>query len=157
MVDEGNERKIIASNRKARYEYEVVDTFEAGLVLLGPEVKALRAGKANLSDSYAEIRKGQVYLVNLHIGAYEQAGRENVPPRRVRKLLMHRSEIRRLDGRVAERGFTLIPLELYFLRGRAKVKLALARGKRRYDKRQAIRERETDRDLARTLRGRNRS
>jgi len=157
MGDEGQRRKLIASNRKARHEYEILDTFEAGMVLLGPEVKSLRAGKASLSDAYAEIRRGEVYLVNAHIGAYEQAGRANAPPRRERKLLLHGYEIARLAGRVAERGFTLIPLQLYFKDGRAKVELALARGKRRYDKRQAIRKRESERDLKRALRRRGRS
>jgi SsrA-binding protein len=157
MGDGDEQRKIIASNRKARYEYEILDTFEAGIALLGPEVKALRAGKASLGDAYADIRRGQVYLINAHIGAYEQAGRANAAPLRERKLLMHRKEISRLEGRVEERGLTLIPLRLYFTNGRAKVELALARGKRRYDKRQAIRERETDRDVQRTMRGRGRS
>ena len=157
MADGDAQRKIIASNRKARYEYEILDTFEAGIALLGPEVKSLRAGKASLGDSYADIRRGQVYLVNAHIGAYEQAGRANAPPLRDRKLLLRRSEISRLEGRVTERGLTLIPLRLYFLNGRAKVELALARGKRRYDKRQSIRQRETERDLRRTMRGRGRS
>jgi SsrA-binding protein len=156
MGDVDTQRKIIASNRKARYEYEILDTFEAGIALLGPEVKALRAGKASLGDAYADIRRGQVYLINAHIGAYEQAGRANAPPLRDRKLLLHRKEISRLEGRVAERGLTLVPLRLYFLNGRAKVELALARGKRRYDKRQAIRERETARDVQRTMRGRGR-
>jgi SsrA-binding protein len=156
MGDGDAQRKVIASNRKARYEYEILDTFEAGIALLGPEVKALRAGKASLGDSYADIRRGQVYLINAHIGAYEQAGRANAAPLRDRKLLLHRSEISRLEGRVAERGLTLVPLRLYFLNGRAKVELALARGKRRYDKRQAIRERETERDVQRTMRGRGR-
>ncbi len=157
MADGDAQRKIIASNRKARYEYEILDTFEAGIALLGPEVKSLRAGKASLGDSYADIRRGQVYLVNAHIGAYEQAGRANAPPLRDRKLLLRRSEISRLEGRVTERGLTLSPLRLYFLNGRAKVELALARGKRRYDKRQSIRQRETERDLRRTMRGRGRS
>ena len=155
--DGENRRKVIASNRKARYEYEILDTFEAGMVLLGPEVKSLRAGKASLGDAYAEIRRGEVYLLNAHIGAYEQAGRANAPPRRERKLLLHRHEIARLVGRVVERGLTLIPLQLYFKDGRAKVELALARGKRRYDKRQAIRKRENERDLKRIMRGRGRS
>ncbi len=149
-----NSRKVIASNRKARYEYEILDTFEAGMVLLGPEVKSLREGKASLGDAYAEIRRGEVYLLNAHIGAYEQAGRANSAPLRERKLLLHHHEIARLAGRVVERGLTLVPLQLYFKDGRVKVELALARGKRRYDKRQAIRERESDRDLKRTLRGR---
>ena len=127
------------------------------MVLLGPEVKSLRAGKANLGDAYAEIRRGEVYLLNAHIGAYEQAGRANAPPRRERKLLLHQYEISRLVGRVVERGLTLIPLQLYFKDGRAKVELALARGKRRYDKRQAIRKRENERDLKRIMRGRGRS
>jgi SsrA-binding protein len=157
VADDPDGKKIIARNRKARYEYEILDTFEAGMALLGPEVKALREGKASLGDAYADIRRGQVYLVNAHIGAYEQAGRANAPPLRERKLLLHRREIAKLEGRVVERGLTLVPLSLYFLRGRAKVELALARGKRRYDKRQAIRNRETDRDLARTMRNRNRS
>ena len=156
MGEDDEKKKIIASNRKARYEYEILDTFEAGIALLGTEVKALRAGKASLGDSYADIRRGEVYLINAHIGAYEQAGRANAPPLRDRKLLLHRSEISRLEGRVVERGLTLIPLRLYFLNGRAKVELALARGKRRYDKRQAIRQRENERDLQRTMRGRGR-
>ncbi len=157
MSDGDKQRKVIASNRKARYEYEILDTFEAGMVLLGPEVKSLRAGKASLGDAYAEIRRGELYLLNAHIGAYDQAGRANAPPLRERKLLLHRSEISRLAGRVAERGLTLVPLQLYFKDGRAKVELALARGKRRYDKRQAIRKRESDRDLKRIMRGRGRS
>jgi len=157
MGDGDNQRKVIASNRKARYEYEILDTFEAGIVLLGSEVKSLRAGKASLGDAYAEIRRGELYLLNAHIGAYEQAGRANAPPLRERKLLLHRYEISRLAGRVVERGLTLIPLQLYFKDGRAKLELALARGKRRYDKRQAIRKRESDRDLKRVMRGRGRT
>jgi SsrA-binding protein len=156
MSDQDKQVKIIASNRKARYEYEIIDTFEAGMVLLGTEVKALRDGKASLGDAYAEVRKSEIFLLNAHIGAYVQAGRANAPPLRTRKLLLHRREISRLEGRVNERGLTLVPLKLYFKDGRAKVEIALARGKRRYDKRQAIRQRENDRDLQRTLRGRNR-
>jgi SsrA-binding protein len=156
MADDASDRKVIATNRRARYEYEILDTFEAGVALLGPEVKSLRAGKANLSDAYATIRGREVYLVGAHIGPYPQAGRANVEPRRERKLLLHRAEIARLQGRVAERGFTLIPLQLYFKSGRAKVELAIARGKRRYDKREAIRRRETDRELRRTARSRGR-
>jgi len=157
MGDDDKTRKVIASNRRARYEYEILDTFEAGIVLLGSEVKSLRAGKASLGDAYAEVRRGEVYLLNAHIGAYEQAGRANAPPLRERKLLLHRYEIERLAGRVVERGLTLIPLKLYFKDGRAKVELALARGKRQYDKRQAIRKRESDRDLKRIMRGRGRA
>jgi SsrA-binding protein len=150
------ERKIVASNRRARHDFEILDTFEAGLALVGPEVKSLRNGKASLSDGYAFIRRGEVFLANVHIGPYDQASRENVEPRRERKLLLHRAEIDRLATKVAERGLTLIPLRLYFRRGRAKVEIGLCRGKRRHDKREAIRERETDRDLQRTLRGRGR-
>jgi len=157
MREDDGKKKIIASNRKARFEYEILDSFEAGIALLGTEVKALREGKANLGDAYADIRRGEVYLLNVHIGAYEQAGRSNAPPMRERKLLLHRREISRLERRVDERGVTLIPLSLYFVHGRAKVELALARGKRRYDKRQSIQNRENQRDLARVMRNRNRS
>ncbi|UCE87092.1 MAG: SsrA-binding protein SmpB [Deltaproteobacteria bacterium] len=151
-----SERKLIAKNRRGRFDYEILDTVEAGIALLGPEVKSLRAGKASLSDAYAVVRRGEVYLVNAHISPYEQAGRENPDPRRDRKLLLHRAEIARLHGKVAERGLTLVPLSLYFKDGRVKVELALARGKRRYDKREAIRRREEDRELRRVARGRGR-
>ena len=153
-----SEPKTIASNRRARHDYEILDRFEAGIALRGPEVKSLRAGKANLSDAYAVVRGGEVFLLNLHIGAYEPATRENTDPRRERKLLLHRSEIHKLSGRVAERGLTLVPLNLYFKEGRAKVELALARGKRSYDKRERIRRREDEREARRSLheRGRDR-
>ncbi len=156
MGADASERTVVATNRKARFEYEILDRLEAGIVLVGPEVKSLRNGKANLTDAYAVIRRGEVYLVNAHIGSYQQAARENVEPRRERKLLLHRAEIGRITGRVAERGYTLIPLELYFVNGRAKVELGIARGKRRYDKREAIRRREQDREMQRTVRGRGR-
>jgi SsrA-binding protein len=157
MGKEKAERQIVASNRRARREYEVLDTFEAGIALLGPEVKSLRNGKASLTDGYGVIRRGEVFLLNVHIGPYEKAWRENAEPRRERKLLLHRAEISRLEGKVAERGLTLIPLQLYFKSGRAKVELGLCRGKSRYDKRESIRRRETERDLQRELRGRGRS
>lgn len=153
----GDDRKIIARNRRATFDFEVLDTVEAGLVLVGPEVKSLREGKANLSDSYATIRSGEVFLVNAHISPYRQAGRENPDPRRERKLLLHRSEIQRWRGKVAERGLTLVPLSLYFQGGRAKVEIGLARGKRRGDKRQAIREREVKREMDRAIRNERRS
>ncbi len=156
MGADASERTVVATNRKARFEYEILDRLEAGIVLVGPEVKSLRNGKANLTDAYAVIRRGEVYLVNAHIGSYQQAARENVEPRRERKLLLHRAEIGRITGRVAERGYTLIPLQLYFVNGRAKVELGIARGKRRYDKREAIRRREQDREMQRTVRGRGR-
>ncbi len=149
-------RKPIASNRRARYDYEILDTFEAGISLLGPEVKSLRAGGANLADAYATVRRGEVFLVNAHISPYSQAGRENPDPRRERKLLLHKREIGRLRGHVAERGRTLVPLSLYFKEGRVKVELALARGKRRYDRRETIRKREQEREVQRELRGRGR-
>ncbi len=149
---EVKERKLIASNRRARFDYEILDTFEAGLSLLGPEVKSLRGGKASLAEAFAVVRRGQAYLVGCHIPPYLQAGRENPDPLRERKLLLHRREIAVLEGGASERGFTIIPLELYFSRGRAKLSLALARGKRRYDKRETIRKREEDREVARTLR-----
>jgi SsrA-binding protein len=150
------EHKLVASNRRARVDYEILDTFEAGIALVGPEVKSLRAGNANLNDAYAIVRGGEVFLLNAHIGPYEQAGRANPAPRRERKLLLHRAEIARLEGRVAERGFTLVPLELYFKQGRAKVQLGLARGKKAYDKRQSIRERESEREVQRAVHGRGR-
>ena len=150
------ERKLVASNRRARFDYEILDTFEAGIELRGPEVKSLRAGKASLNESYAVLRGGEAFLVNAYINPYEQAGRENPDPRRERRLLLHKREILRLQGQVAERGRTLVPLALYFRRGRAKVELALARGKKRFDKRETIQRREQEREVARALRARGR-
>ena len=150
------ERKLVATHRKARFEYEILETVEAGIALLGPEVKSLRAGNASLADAYAVVRRGEIWLVGAHISPYPQASRENPEPRRERKLLLHRSEIVRLAGRVAERGFTLVPLEIYFRDGRVKVEVGLARGRRRYDKRHAIREREEERLVRRTVRERGR-
>jgi SsrA-binding protein len=157
MGAEASEGRAIATNRRARFEYEILERVEAGLVLVGPEVKSLRAGKASLGDAYAIIRRGEAWLLNCHIAPYDPAARDNPEPRRERKLLLHRREIRRLTGKLHERGFTMVPLSLYFKGGRAKVELALVRGKRRYDKRESIRERETQRDLARQMRGRGRS
>jgi SsrA-binding protein len=147
------ERRIVATNRRARHDYEILDTLEAGIALLGPEVKSLRAGGASLSDAYATVRRGEVFLLNAHISPYPQASRENPDPSRERKLLLHRREIARLAGQVAERGRTLIPLALYFDRaGRAKLELALARGRRRHDRRETIRRREEEREVRRELR-----
>ncbi len=147
----------IASNRRARHDYEILGTFEAGIALVGPEVKSLRAGRANLTDAWAHVRGGEAWLHNLQIDPYEQAGRANLEPKRERKLLLHRHEIARLAGRVTERGFTLVPLSLYWKAGRAKVELAIVRGKKRHDKRQAIRNREEARDMDRAVRrGRSR-
>jgi SsrA-binding protein len=130
--------KVVCRNRRARHDYEIEDTFEAGLVLVGTEVKSLRAGKADLKDSYATWRDGELFLVSAHIGAYEQAGRFNHEPRRDRKLLMQKRVIERLGVRIRERGYTLIPLEIYFKRGHAKVLLGLAKGRKKYDHRQEI-------------------
>jgi len=147
--------KIIVNNRKARYDYEIIDTFEAGMVLYGTEVKALREGKATLKDSFAYIDKNQeVFLNNLHISPYEQANLFNHDPERVRKLLLHRMEIRRLVGRTTQQGLTLVPLKLYFKRGKAKVELALVRGKKQFDKRHVIAERSAQRDIDRAIKER---
>ena len=139
-------RKIIAQNKKARHDYHIEDVYEAGLVLTGTEVKSLRAGRATLVDGFAEVEGGEAYLHGVHIPEYTQGTWTNHEPRRVRKLLMHRAEIDKLERRVNERGYTLIPLSLYFKDGRAKVELALARGKKSYDKRHAIAARQADRD-----------
>ena len=142
----------IATNRRARHDYEVLDTFEAGMVLLGPEVKSLREGKASLAEAFGVVHRGEVFLKGLHIPPYEQAGRANPDPVRERKLLLHRHEIARLEGKTAERGLTLVPLSMYWKEGRAKVELGLVRGKKRQDKRQSIRQREEQRDMDRALR-----
>jgi SsrA-binding protein len=148
------ERKLIAANRRARHDYEVLDTVEAGIALRGPEVKSLRAGKASLAEAWAFVRRGEIFLAGLHIPPYAHAARENPDPVRERKLLLHRSEIAKLAGRVAERGLTLVPLSLYFKNGRAKVELALVRGRRRHDKREVIRRREAEREAQRAVRSR---
>ncbi len=144
----GNE-KVVATNRKAYHDYHIDETFEAGLVLVGSEIKSIRAGRVNLRDSYAQIRGNELWLVNTHIAPYQQAGRDNHEPRRPRKLLLHRREINRLLGKVQERGYTIIPLRLYLKNNRAKVEIALVRGKKLYDKRRAIAEREFDREIQR--------
>ncbi|MCP3985842.1 MAG: SsrA-binding protein SmpB [bacterium] len=146
----------IATNRRARFDYEILDTVEAGIVLLGPEVKSLRQGNASLGEAYAMLRRGEAWLRGMHIAPYEQAGRENPEPLRERKLLLHRHELRRLQTKVTERGNTLVPLSLYWKDGRAKVELALVRGKRQTDKRETIRRREEDREMRRAIRGRGR-
>jgi SsrA-binding protein len=144
---------VVATNRRARFDYEIVDTWEAGIELRGPEVKSLRDGRANLGDSFATIHRGEAWLEKLHISPYEPATRDNpTDPQRRRKLLLHRREIDRLDSRVNEKGFTLVPLTVYFRRGRAKVELALARGKRSHDKRDTIKQREGDREARRAMR-----
>ncbi|MGI8580535.1 MAG: SsrA-binding protein SmpB [Solirubrobacteraceae bacterium] len=146
----------IATNRQASFKYELLERFECGLVLTGTEVKSLRSGKAQIKDAYASIQDGEVWLHNLHIPPYAPASRENHDPERDRKLLLHRREIERLIGKTKERGHTLIPTRLYFKDSRAKVEIALAQGKDRFDKRQSIRERETKRDMQRAMREANR-
>jgi SsrA-binding protein len=156
----GKKRKVapgdIASNRMASHKYEFLDKFEAGLVLQGTEVKALRESGAQLKDGFAIIREGEVWLHNVHIPPYGPAARDNHEPERPRKLLAHRREIERLMGRIQERGLTLVPTRIYFSGPRAKVEIALARGKDRFDKRETIRTRETQRDMERALREVNR-
>ncbi len=144
-------RKVVAQNRKARHDYHVEDTYEAGLVLTGTEVKSLRAGRASLVDGFAEVEGGELWLQGVHIPEYTQGTWTNHEPRRRRKLLLHRLEIERLSSRVAERGLTIVPLSLYFKDGRAKVEIALARGKRTYDKRQALAEKDAKREAQREL------
>jgi len=144
-------RKVIAQNRKARHDYTIVDTYEAGLVLTGTEVKSLRLGRASLVDGFATIDDGEVFLRNVHIPEYDQGSWTNHEPRRVRKLLLHRGEIERLIGKTKESGLTLVPLTLYFSAGKVKVEIGLARGKRSYDKRQDLARRDADREVQRAL------
>jgi len=149
MKDSG--RKVVAQNRKARHDYHVEDTYEAGLVLQGTEVKSLRDGAVQLKDGYASLRDGELWLHNVHIAPYAPAARDNHDPDRSRKLLAHRRELDRLAGTTNERGLTLVPTRIYFSGSRAKVEIAVARGKDRFDKRQSIKERETKRDMQRAL------
>jgi SsrA-binding protein len=148
--------KLIAENRKARHEYHLLERHEAGLVLTGSEVKSLREGGAQLQRAFADIRDGELWLVGAHISAYDQAGSENHEPERDRKLLLHRREIDSLKAKVQERGFTLVPTRLYFKNGRAKVELALAKGKDVRDRRREISKRDADRQIERALKQRSR-
>jgi SsrA-binding protein len=149
-------RKVVATNRKARHLYEILETWEAGLILTGTEVKSLRAGHATMADAYADLRDGEMFLLNFHINPYEQGNRFNHEPMRPRKLLMHRRELRRLIGRTVEKGLTLVPLQVYFRGGWVKVEVALARGKKTFDKRRDIADREMKRELDRSLKERQR-
>jgi SsrA-binding protein len=146
--------KLIAENRKARHDYLIVDQYEAGLVLTGTEVQSLRLGKANLKDSYAKVKDGEVWLYQMHISPYPFAYYNNHEPLRVRKLLLHKREILRLYAKANEQGHTLVPLKLYFKAGKAKITLALAKGKREFDKREALRERDQKREVERARRQR---
>ncbi|MDP2602911.1 MAG: SsrA-binding protein SmpB [Deltaproteobacteria bacterium] len=146
--------QIICVNRQARHNYFIDETYEAGLVLLGSEVKSLRDGKANLMDSYARIQKGEAFLINAHVSPYSGANQFNHEPTRPRKLLLHAREIERLTGKTKEKGLTVIPLKMYFKNGRAKVELGLARGKKLYDKRETLRRKDAEREVERTLKSR---
>jgi SsrA-binding protein len=143
--------KVIATNRKAHFHYEILEKFEAGLCLVGSEVKSLREGKANLSDAYAIIQNNEAFLLNCHISPYSNAGPFNHEPTRTRKLLLHRSEINKLIGKTQEKGLTLIPIRLYFKKGKAKMELGLGKGKKLFDKRETIKRREQDREMAKIL------
>lgn len=144
--------ELIATNREARHNYHILESVEAGIELKGAEVKSLREHRANLKDSFARVEENEIYLYNMHISPYPQAGRFNPDPKRRRKLLLHKTEIKRLLGQLSQKGLTLIPLKIYFKRGMAKVELALAKGKKLYDKREAIRRRESEMELRRALR-----
>lgn len=147
----GDGEKVVATNRKAYHDYFLEDTYEAGIVLTGTEIKSVRAGRVNLRDGFVQIRQGEAWLVNVHISPYDFGNRENHEPRRERKLLLHRQEIRKLQSKVSERGWTIVPLKMYLKDGRAKVEIALVRGKRLYDKKDAIAERDADRELRRAV------
>ncbi|MEW6061938.1 MAG: SsrA-binding protein SmpB [Bacteroidota bacterium] len=146
------EERIAISNRRARHDYEILDVYEAGIVLKGSEVKSLRQGRANLQDSYADLKRGEVWLHNMHISPFEHANRFNHDPVRDRKLLLNKSEIRKLIGKTTERGLTLVPLKIYFKKGIAKVELALAKGKKSYDRREDIKKRDVEREMRRNFR-----
>jgi SsrA-binding protein len=146
--------KVVATNRKAYHDYHVLETYEAGIALLGTEVKSLREGKANLKDSYAIVKNSEVFLLNCHISPYSHGNILNHDPLRTRKLLLHRKEINKLHGHITQKGLTLIPLKIYFKDGKAKVEIGLAKGKRQYEKREAIKEKESRREIERHLKGR---
>jgi len=148
--------RLIADNRKARHEYHIFDTYEAGIVLLGTEVKSIREGRVNLRDSYGRIEAGEVYLHNLHISAYSHKGYSEHEPLRRRKLLLTRPEIRKLSAKVLERGFTLVPVRMYFKHGLAKVVIGVAKGKRTYDKRETLKRRQIDRETSAMMKERSR-
>jgi SsrA-binding protein len=145
-------KKIVAQNRKARHDYEILETYEAGIALRGTEVKSLRDGRANLKDAYAAVHEGELWLYGVHISPYSHGNIQNHDPERDRKLLMHRREIRRLIGKTKETGLTLVPLQLYFNHGKVKIELALAKGKKQYDKREAIAKRDAEREMKRAFR-----
>lgn len=147
--------KIACENRKARHDYFIHETYEAGLVLIGTEVKSLRAGRANLKDSYGTVKNGEIFIENMHISVYEEGNRFNHDPLRKRKLLMHKAEITKLFSKTREKGFAIIPLKIYFKRGKAKIEIALASGKHNYDKREDLKKKADKRDMDRALKERN--
>ena len=160
MVAERSERqkaqRIVADNRKAFFDFHVLETLEAGIALLGTEIKAIREGRVNLRDSYARLENGEIWLLNVHISPYSHTGYAHHDERRQRKLLLHRHEIEKLSGRVVERGLTLVPLRMYLNKGRVKVALALVKGKQAHDKRETIRRREVDRETRAAVKARSR-
>ena len=151
----GGDVKVVATNRNAGHEYTLEDRFEAGLALLGTEIKSIRAGQANLREGYVQPRGAELFLVNIHVAPYDPSGKSGHDPLRPRKLLLHRKEIARILQKLSEKGYTLIPLRIYLKNGRAKVEIALARGKRQYDKRQAIAARDANRQMDRVLKGKH--
>jgi len=150
--DSAEGKKTVATNRRARHEYDVLERLEAGIALSGPEVKSLRAGKVSIAEAFARVDRGEVWLYDMHISPYEAASLWNTDPLRPRKLLLHRKEIRKLIGGVEEKGRTLVPLEIYFKRGRAKVELAVAKGRKLHDKRDALKKQEAKREVERAVR-----
>ncbi|BAB76769.1 SsrA-binding protein SmpB [Anabaena sp. FACHB-709] len=152
MSDKSESYKVITDNRQARYLYEILETFEAGIQLTGTEVKSIRAGKVNLQDGYALLRDGEIWLINAHISPYNASGQYfNHEPRRTRKLLLHRQEIRKLIGKVEQQGLTLVPLKMYLKRGWVKVSIALGKGKKLHDKRESLKRRQDQRDMQRAM------
>jgi SsrA-binding protein len=152
MSEKSDSYKVIADNRQARFRYEILETYEAGIELKGTEVKSIRQGKANLQDGYALIRNGEAWLLNVHISPYQKATDFfNHDPRRTRRLLLHKKEIRKLIGKVEQEGLTLVPLKMYFTRGFVKVTIALGKGKKLHDKRESLKERQDKRDMARAM------
>lgn len=149
------EKKIVANNKKARHDYFIQDVYEAGIVLTGTEIKSVRASNLNLKDSFAKVYNGEVFVYNMHISPYEQGNRYNQDPLRPKKLLLHKKEIRKLDQSTSQDGLTLIPLDVYFIKGKAKLSLAIAKGKRLYDKRDDIAKRDAKRDIDRRIKDRN--
>ncbi len=157
MPEPSKTDRTVASNRRARHDYAIEETFEAGMVLTGPEVKSLRAGRATLIDAYARVQNDEVWVENLHIPPYEMADMRKYDAKRPRKLLLHKAQIRRLEGKTAERGLTLVPLKIYFTRGMAKIELGLGKGKRQFEKRHALADREHRREIERAVGARRRS